>query len=190
MKLLALYGSPRKGGNSDDLLDGFLEGTRDCGIERIYLRDLHIAPCSECAGCSKTGMCVVRDDMQLLYPMLLEYDRVVMSFPVYFLGPPALTKGFIDRGQALWIRKYVLGIKPEREGIERKGFLLSVGGFKGTDRIFRCNIVVARAFYATCGLSHAGEVLESGIEGPGDARNSADLMRRAREAGGRFSASE
>jgi multimeric flavodoxin WrbA len=42
MKVLGIYGSPRKGGNTDQLLDKALEGARSAGaeIKTVYVRDL------------------------------------------------------------------------------------------------------------------------------------------------------
>ena len=65
-KVLGIYGSPRKRGNTDQLLDSALEGARSAGGETrsIYARDLEMSGCLECGGCDKTGICVVKDDMQ------------------------------------------------------------------------------------------------------------------------------
>jgi len=72
MKVLGIYGSPRKGGNTDQLLDKVLEGARSAGAEvkRVYTRELNLCGCIECGGCDKTGECVVQDDMQKVYPLL------------------------------------------------------------------------------------------------------------------------
>ena len=65
MKVLGIYGSPRKGGNSDQLLDKALEGARAAGAETkaVYARDLKMSGCLECGGCDETGECIIRDDM-------------------------------------------------------------------------------------------------------------------------------
>ena len=65
-KVLGIYGSPRKRGNTDQLLDKALEGARSAGAEThgIHVRDLKMSGCIECGGCDKTGKCVVKDDMQ------------------------------------------------------------------------------------------------------------------------------
>ena len=66
MKALGIYGSPRKKGNTDQLLDSALEGANASGAEilRVYVRDLNISGCLECGGCDETGVCVVKDDME------------------------------------------------------------------------------------------------------------------------------
>ena len=57
IKVLGIYGSPRKKGNTDQLLDKTLEGAESAGAEtrKIYVRDLNISGCIECGGCDKTG---------------------------------------------------------------------------------------------------------------------------------------
>jgi multimeric flavodoxin WrbA len=196
--LLAVYGSPRKGGNTSTILDYFLGGVEGAvdspgadgfRIERVHLRDLSISHCTECGGCAKTGVCVIRDDMSGYYDKLLSFERIVMAFPVFFLGPPAIVKAFIDRAQSLWVRKYVLGIKPERSpdgGAERKGYLLSAGGFKGSARVFDCNRSIVKAFFMSCGFKYGGELLVPGVDGFGEVKNVENIAEKAREAGRSF----
>lgn len=186
--LLAVYGSPRKGGNSSIFLDYFLQGAENSSgdIERVYLRELNFSPCTECGRCQKTGICVIQDDMVPLYDKLLNYDRLVISCPVFFLGPPAISKAFIDRVQSLWSRKYLLGIDPNPRDAEKNGFFLSVGGFKGSDKIFSCNRSIVRAMFTTCGFRYAGELLFSGIDHFGDLERRDDIKKAAIKAGRDF----
>ena len=48
-KIVAIYGSPRRNGNTAMLLKKVIEGARDSGaeVEEIVLRDLKISPCLE-----------------------------------------------------------------------------------------------------------------------------------------------
>ena len=176
IRVLAISGSPRRGGSTDTLLDYFLGGLADSSycIERVVLRDLDILPCTACDGCRKSGRCVILDDMTGLYEKLYTYERIVCAFPVYFMGPPAIAKAFVDRAQALWVRRFVHGEKAHApEGAERKGFLLSACGYETDDRdrkerFFSCSVTVVRAFYSACGVRYDGSLLFSGIEGPED----------------------
>jgi len=67
MRALGISTSPRKNGNSDQLLRRALDGAASNGaeIEHIYLGDYSVAPCSECNACYKTGKCAIQDDYQL-----------------------------------------------------------------------------------------------------------------------------
>jgi len=55
MKILALMGSPRKGSNTDILIDKILEGakTNEHTSKKLYLYDYDIKPCIACYGCTK-----------------------------------------------------------------------------------------------------------------------------------------
>ncbi|MBM4429510.1 MAG: flavodoxin family protein, partial [Chloroflexi bacterium] len=69
MKILAIAGSPRRGGNTDRLLDQAIAGAESAGsmVERFVLSKLQVAPCIECNRCFETGRCAVQDDYQVLY---------------------------------------------------------------------------------------------------------------------------
>jgi multimeric flavodoxin WrbA len=131
MKILGLAGSPRKKGNTDLLLDAFLEGAAEGGgeIEKVRLAKLEIHPCIGCEKCSKKGVCRFKDDAVLLYEKVIEADLLVLASPVYFYNVTSQMKLFLDRCQALWARKFVLN---QSLGTgEGRGVLISTGGTKG-----------------------------------------------------------
>jgi multimeric flavodoxin WrbA len=98
-KVLGVVGSPRKKGNTDILVASVLEGARKEGakIEVVFLNDLHIAECDGCHVCWKGKPCRKKDDMNGLYSKIIESDVIIFGTPVYWYGPTALMKGFIDR---------------------------------------------------------------------------------------------
>ena len=188
MRVLAVYGSPRAGGATDFLLDLFLEGCGDvgCVVERAVLRDLRILPCDSCNGCMHDGTCVIDDDMTPYFDALAQYERIVCAFPVYFMGPPATAKAFIDRAQALWVRRSVL--KKTVVSDRRRGFLLSSCGFSAPDRsserrIFSCNVSITKAFMDACGVRYSGELVVSGTEDAADVRKRPSVMEDVLKAG-------
>ncbi len=99
MKVLAILGSPRKGGNSDILADEVLRGATEAGAEteKIYLQDLSISPCRACYGCRGKGKCVQKDDGDYVLEKLIEADTIILSSPVYFYSISAQMKIMIDR---------------------------------------------------------------------------------------------
>ena len=100
MKILGIVGSPRKNGNTHVLVSRILDGARDQGAdtETILLAELDIRECNGCHACWKGNhVCRERDDMKTLYPKIAECDTLVLGTPVYWYGPTALMKGFIDR---------------------------------------------------------------------------------------------
>ena len=86
-KLLILKGSPREKGNSNVLADRAAAGALEAGaeVESVYLHGLDIRPCDGCDLCKENGeFCVIDDDMQSLYPKLLEADAMLLASPIYW----------------------------------------------------------------------------------------------------------
>ncbi|MGD0573080.1 MAG: flavodoxin family protein [Sedimentisphaerales bacterium] len=98
-KILAVVGSPRKGGNTDLLVQKLAEGAVSKGaqVDTILLADLNIRECDGCHVCWKGKSCCTRDDMLGLYQKISESDAIVFGTPVYWFGPTAIMKAFIDR---------------------------------------------------------------------------------------------
>jgi len=108
-KILVLLGSPRKKGNSTTLAQKIIAGAQSAGatVETIYLHGQDIAPCHACYGCLKpdNDSCVIDDDMQPIYPKLIEADAWVIASPVYWFTMSAQTKLFMDRCFSLFNNK-------------------------------------------------------------------------------------
>ena len=64
--------------------------------------------------------------------------------------------------------------------------LLSVGGFRGGEKLFRCNRSILKSFLPVCGLTYSGDLFQGGIEEREDVHMHEDLCSRAREAGRLF----
>lgn len=100
-KILVLLGSPRKKGNSAVLAGEIARGAKagKAKVETVFLAEKSIAPCKACMACQKKGAkgCAVKDDMQEIYPKLLEADGWVIASPVYWFTMSAQTKLFMDR---------------------------------------------------------------------------------------------
>ncbi len=132
MKILAIHGSPRRGGNTEILLDAFIEGAKSAGalVEKVSLYEHKFSPCIECGECDHLGECVLRDDMDGLYGKYLESDLLVVATPIFFYSHTSYVQAFFERFQALWARKYRLGL-PHPLAKTPKGILLSLGATKG-----------------------------------------------------------
>ena len=63
----------------------------------IRLAELNIKECDGCLACWQGKHCVKRDDMLDIYPKIVESDAIIFGTPVYWYGPTALMKAFIDR---------------------------------------------------------------------------------------------
>jgi multimeric flavodoxin WrbA len=133
-KIVAIYGSPRRRGNTATLLKKAIEGARDSGadVEEIVLRDLKISPCLEIYGCLQAGECAIKDDFQMVRDKILAAQGLILASPVFFYTVSAHTKMLMDRFQSLWVKKYwVNKTSPEQQTNNRKGLFISVGATKG-----------------------------------------------------------
>ena len=168
--IMALYGSPRANGNTEIIMNKFLQGAASEGakVDRLYIRKERIEPCRECLTCFQSGQCVIADDMQRIYPRLLAADIVVLASPIFFYGVAAGAKALIDRAQTLWARRYVLKDPTLGEGgKKREGFFISVGGTKGP-RMFEGAILTVKYFFDAFNTRYGGELLFRGVDGKGD----------------------
>jgi len=105
-KFLAVNSSFRKGGNTDILLDEVIRALGDNGseIEKLYLADLSIKPCTGCRVCRKKDIetiCAIRDDMTPIYEKLYQYDGFITGFPIYTARENGIMANFMDRWDCL-----------------------------------------------------------------------------------------
>ena len=185
MRVLGIMGSPRIKGNTDLLLDEALRGAQSQGaeVEKIIVDKLNIAPCREYYGCVKDGNCVIRDDMDGIYPKLLDADRVIVASPMFFYGLTSQIKALIDRCQALWARKYVLKQTPPDSG--RKGAFIAVGATRGK-QLFDGSVLTVKYFFQSIGIKYVDELLVRGVDKRGEIREHPTALSDAFELGRRL----
>ncbi|MCE5335929.1 MAG: flavodoxin family protein [Desulfobacteraceae bacterium] len=190
MMLLAIFGSPRKNGNTDLMLESFLDGASDrvdLSVERIYVRDLAISGCLGCGHCDKKGECVQKDDMTKVYPLLDGADRIVFASPVYFYGLPGQAKLLVDRSQASFMRKMIARESRTAPRTDRRGFFLSAGATRGK-RLFECSILTMKYFFDALGVGYAGELCYRELDGRNAVQLHPTALEDCRKAGREFAA--
>ena len=186
MDILAIYGSPRKGGNTDTLLDAFVSGAGQGGasVERLYTRELDIHCCIECRQCETLGRCVINDDMQKVLGLLESARVVALASPIFFYTLTGCVKPLIDRAQALWARKYVLNNPAAGvvDGIERQGYFLSCGATRGKN-LFEGVLLTMKYFFDAIGVRQAESLTYRRMEDMGDIEEHPKALEEAAELG-------
>jgi len=170
MKIVGILGSPRKGGNTEILLDVALKEAQKNGvlISKIPLREKEIAPCNGCMKCEQTGKCVIKDDMQEIYKEMLESEGIIWATPVYFWSMSGQTKAMMDRTIALTFPKLQLANKI--------GGLIIVAGGRGcmnTANIFHMYFSYNHMFFAEFASGYA--------RGKGEIKKNSFAMNQAKE---------
>ena len=180
--VLCIEGSPRRHGNSEQLLDAAVRAVEDAGGRAVKLvaAQADVRPCRGCNACSKTGSCVQRDAMDAINAQIDEADAVLVSTPVFFATVPAVLKIVFDRCQPYWARRHVLGEPPPAR--KRPGAILVVGG--GGDPFGTvCAVTAVKSVFAVLGVS-AETVFECvGVDAANDISSRPEALRSAEQIG-------
>jgi multimeric flavodoxin WrbA len=187
-KIVALYGSPRRKGNTATLLKKAVEGARDGGadVEEIVLRDLKLSPCLEIYGCLRTGECAIKDDFQKVRDKILDAQGFMLASPVFFYTVSAHTKILMDRFQSLWVKKYwVDKTPPEQQTHTRKGLFISAGATKGK-KLFDGMLLTVKYFFDVLDMELWQSLLYRQLDFQDDVLKHPEYLQEAYDAGKRF----
>ena len=155
-RIVVLSGSPRKGGNTELLVDSFVEGAKvHNDVEVISIREYKVNPCTGCNACriGSVQRCVQKDDMGKVFGKLSDADILVIASPVYFYGVSAQLKAMIDRFHS-----------PERNLVGIKGLALLLVGADTIPKLFDPIVSQYRLTLEYFQLKDYGMVLVGGVE--------------------------
>jgi multimeric flavodoxin WrbA len=111
MKIVVLNGSPHYNGPTSDMVRAFSEGAYQAGhqVNVIDVAHKNIKGCMACEYCRKQekGICIQKDDMQAIYPEILQADMVVFASPIYYFSLSCQLQAAIHRTYAIDIPKKV-----------------------------------------------------------------------------------
>lgn len=177
--VLGIVGSPRRGGNTERLVDAVLEGAREAGatIEKVRLAELDISPCSACDACESTGECVYNDDMPELFQKMERSQVWVLGTPVYWWGPSAQFKAFVDRWYAKMFRS------EDKALFEGRRVVLAIPMADDDPKTARHTVGMMQDALDYVNAILFGTVLAPGMEEPGEVLRHPELLEAARRAG-------
>ena len=166
-RIVVLMGSPRKHGNTDLLVNAFIEGAKENNqVEVVHVSDYKVSPCRGCNVCymNENHACAQKDDMKKIYLKLADADILVIASPVYFYGISAQLKTIIDRLHT-----------PMRQQIAiKKTALLLVGAAK-IPELFDAIKMQYKLIDDFFHLENMGMVLANGVKEKGDILQSSAL---------------
>lgn len=187
-KITAIFGSPRRKGNTSLLLQKAVAGARSKGasVTELILRDLKISPCLEIYGCKKMGQCIIQDDFQYAIKEVLDSDGIMLASPIFFYTVSAHTKIFMDRCQSLWVKKYwIEGVHPRNWIARRKGIFICVGATHGK-KLFDGALLTVRYFYDVLDTELLEPLLFRGLDFEGDVLKHPQMLDAAFRSGQRL----
>lgn len=101
MQILILNGSPRSKGSTKQMIDAFTEGATASGhhINTVDVCKKRIGGCMACEYCHTKGkgVCIQKDDMQMVYELLDKAEMLIIASPIYYHGITGQLKCVIDR---------------------------------------------------------------------------------------------
>ncbi|MGY5881974.1 MAG: flavodoxin family protein [Candidatus Thorarchaeota archaeon] len=175
--VLGIVGSPRRGGNTETLVDTILASAIEQGAtaEKVILNDLDIAPCQACNGCERNGSCIHEDDMKQLIPLMEKSDVWILGTPIYWWGPTAQFKLFVDRWYGIHQRSF-----------QGKQVIAAIPMGGRNDHYARHTIGMLEDICNYLGMEFVETVVAPGMNGKGSVRESSRAIESARLAGMRI----
>ena len=184
-QIVAIYGSPRRKGNTATLLKHAVQGAVDAGaqVDEIILRDLKMSPCLEIYACKKEGRCAIKDDFHNVVDQILSAKGLILASPIFFYTVSAHTKILMDRCQSLWVKKYWIDKVPFGQWEpKRKGLFISVGATKGK-KLFNGVLLTVKYFFDVLDMELFHSLLYRRLEFEDDVLKYPEYLEEAYRAG-------
>ena len=174
IQVLGIVGSPRGGGNTEILVDEVLGGAEKAGAltEKFILNNLNINPCQACNSCHKTGKCMHNDDMSVLLEKMERSGVWVLGTPIYWWGPTAQFKAFLDRWYC-----------PKHQYFKGKRVILVIPLEGDHPKYARHTIGIFKDVLDYLGMELFETVLALGVNNRGAVREKIDIIKKANKAG-------
>lgn len=103
-KWIAILGSPRRGRNTEKLIDYYIEGLESHGIEveKIALSEIKQNPCTGCCHCLQNNICFYKDDISDIIDKIKRAEGLILGSPSYNYNVTPYMKIFLDRLYSLF----------------------------------------------------------------------------------------
>ncbi len=180
MKIVAFIGSPRKGGNTDRLVDEILAGAAEAGhqAEKIYLADYALTPIDAVYGGELDWTDPRQDVADELIDKIVAADVAILGSPVYWFSISGLMKLFIDRWSL-----YQRGGQRLRDLTAGKKMLVALAMADPNAGYVDAVLAPLRYGAKWLKMEWAGQIIADGVGDPGEVENHPELLAEARKLG-------
>ena len=174
-KVLIISTSLRAGSNSEILAKEVAKGAKEKGhkVEFVSLKNKKIAFCKGCLACQKLGKCAIKDDANKITEKIKKSDVIVWATPVYYYEMSGQMKTVIDRANSLYSSNYKF----------REVYLVTTSTEDSKDVADRVISGVQGWIDCFDNVKLKKTLSGGGAEGPNDAKNMPNLLKKAYEMG-------
>ncbi|AQQ10022.1 2-amino-4-deoxychorismate dehydrogenase [Sedimentisphaera cyanobacteriorum] len=189
-QIIAVSASPRKGGNSDAVLESISAGISETGIScrQIQLRDLDFKSCIGCERCRKDKICTgLSDDLTEIYPSFIESQGLVLISPTHNYNVTAMMKAFIDRLYCFYNFENTVPRRwsSQLSGQGRKAAAVGIAE-QMNEKDMGFTIPSMKLPLEALGYEFADELAVFGLFDRGRAKDCPDVLDNARKLGGKL----
>ena len=185
--ILVLNGSPRVRGNTVALVEAFARGAQEAGnqVHVCNLRELDIHPCMGClqGGKNPDSPCIQKDDMDKIYRLYRQADRIVFASPMYFWSVSAQLKMVIDRLFAAMEGSTEGDVPAYQSNLTAKECMLIMPAEEDTEENFVPIQQYYEGYVARMGWVDTGRLLVGGLMQMRDHDKKPEAIQRAYEMG-------
>lgn len=172
--IILLTCSPRANGNTDTVGTKLFKELNDALLptEIIPLRSLTIRSCISCGFCiTHPEQCFLeaKDEVGWLFDKICAANTLIIASPIFFYGPPAQLKSFIDRSQKYWnSSNYTLYEPIPDNPFLKPAFVTLLAARNKGNRVFEATLLILKCFFQCIGFSLCETLLLRNLDGPHD----------------------
>ncbi len=142
-KILIINGSPRPCGDTATLIAELKKNLKS-EVTEISAYRSNVRPCVDCRQCKKDNMCVIRDDMDLIYQD--DFDAVVVAYPVYYATAPGPVWSLLSRFQCY--HEYLKESPVPPVKAKKAGLILVAGGSGNEEKAMSAGFIMGKMMNA------------------------------------------
>ncbi len=186
---MVLFASPEENGNTSLLVKWFIKGAKSKGakVELVNVAKLKykVNGCTSCQGCqhSLKYECVIKDEASPIIARVPRADTLVLATPVYFFGPTAQLKLFLDRMYSLF--KFERGTGKVRHRLNNMQLCLIASASGGLDHGLSLTEDTFKALARLIGMKFSSLLVPAaGISGA--IKSNKEIQKKAIALGGKL----
>ena len=172
--VLGIVGSPRRNSNTEILVDEVLSGAAKAGaqIGKVILSELDINPCDACDRCRDSQSCAKQDDMAPVLELMNQSQIWILGTPIYWWGPSAQMKTFIDRWYGARHAKF-----------QKRNVILTLPLGGGNERYVQPTVDMFKYIMNYLNMNHFATIVAPGVYRRGVVSEKTKILAAAHQTG-------